>query len=474
MAENGAIVSAAMRIRRFWRATSPVEPAMRVALARRWAGLPAHIRTPSQTLGRWGLGCEGTHGVFPQCNLSCTPCYHSRDANQVRIDGAHTVEQVTLQMRHLEEARGPRANAQLIGGEVSLLAPDDHAAALMAMRAAGREPMSMTNGDFDYEYLRDLVIGPDGRRRLRRVSFAAHFDSMMSGRRGLPRPVSEKDLTPFRRRFAAMFDRLRAEYGVRSFLAHNMTVTPANVDQIADVIRDSREDGYGLFSFQPAAYVGDRRKWRDGYRVVTGDEVWSQIEAGAGTRLPFRALQTGDERCNRTTFGLWVGDMYFPLLDDRDPRDLRVRDAVLDRFGGLSLTPGALSLFLARVARVVVAHPDVVPVALGWAVRMLRKIGVRRLLRHHQIRPMTFVMHSFMDAAQVAPAWEQLQRGETSSDPETRAVQERLQACFYTMAHPETGQLVPACVQHGVLDPEENRELRRLLPLIPAGEACCA
>ena len=35
------------------------------------------------------------------------------------------------------------------------------------------------------------------------------------------------------------------------------------------------------------------------------------------------------------------------------------------------------------------------------------------------------------------------------------------------MAHPENGTLVPACVQHGVLDPAENRALRCLLP-VPA------
>ncbi len=48
-----------------------------------------------------------------------------------------------------------------------------------------------------------------------------------------------------------------------------------------------------------------------------------------------------------------------------------------------------------------------------------------------------------------------------------RATQERLQACSYAMAHPETGELVPACVQHGVLDPGENVALRALLPLAP-------
>ncbi|WP_148083745.1 hypothetical protein [Micromonospora sp. Llam0] len=135
--------------------------------------------------------------------------------------------EVRRQMAHLRRARGPRAHAQLIGGEVSLLPPDDHAAALQVMREHGREPMSMTHGDFDYHYLRTLAIGPGGRRRLRRLSFAAHIDSLMRGRRGAPRPRTETELAPLRRQFADMFHRLRREYGVRAYLAHNMTVTHA-------------------------------------------------------------------------------------------------------------------------------------------------------------------------------------------------------------------------------------------------------
>ena len=78
---------------------------------------------------------------------------------------------------------------------------------------------------------------------------------------------------------------------------------------------------------------------------------------------------------------------------------------------------------------------------------------------------LAFVMHNFMDAAVVRPAWELLQRGEMSAEPEVRAAQERLQACSYAMAHPESDMLVPACAQHGVLDPEENKELVVLLPM---------
>ncbi|MEO7261735.1 MAG: radical SAM domain-containing protein, partial [Jatrophihabitantaceae bacterium] len=288
------------------RLTRPVDEDTATALDARWRGLPEHVRTPSQALGQHAVGCEGTHGVFPKCNLACTPCYHSRDANRVAVSGSHTQNEVRAQMGLLRRVRGPRAHAQLIGGEVSLLPPDDHAATLQIMREHGREPMSMSHGDFDYDYLTALVLGPDGTPRLDRVSFAGHFDSLMFGRRGIEQPAGEAALNPYRQRFTAMFARLRREHGVMFFLAHSMTVSPLNVDQIAQVIRDCHAYGFGLFSFQPAAFIGDDRRWHEGYRDTTADAVWAQVEAGAGTRLPFRALQVGDERCNRTTYGFYI------------------------------------------------------------------------------------------------------------------------------------------------------------------------
>lgn len=78
---------------------------------------------------------------------------------------------------------------------------------------------------------------------------------------------------------------------------------------------------------------------------------------------------------------------------------------------------------------------------------------------------MAFVMHSFMAASVVVPAWEALQRNEISDDPAVAVSQQRLRACSYAMSHPETGELVPACVQHSALDPGENAALRTLLPV---------
>ena len=82
-----------------------------------------------------------------------------------------------------------------------------------------------------------------------------------------------------------------------------------------------------------------------------------------------------------------------------------------------------------------------------------------------RVRPVSYVMHQFMDAADVAPAWEMMRDGVVAADPRLRETQERLAACHYAMGHPDSETLVPACVQHSVLDSQENVELRMLLPL---------
>ena len=449
---------------RWERRTRPVDIASAEAAARRWAELPEVVKTEGQLIGRRSTGCEGTHGVFPACDFACKPCYHSSDANRVRIDGAHTVDEVDAQMTFMRQRRGPAAFAQLIGGEVSLLPADDHAAALATMHAHGRQPMSMTHGDFDDDYLRAVVLRPDGSRRFDHVSFAAHIDSTMFGRRGAKKPTNEAELHPFRARFAAMFDRLQADHGVRSYLAHNMTVTPDNLDEVPEVIRACRQQGWRMFSFQPAAYVGNEQRWRDGFRSFTDDDVWARIEDGAGRSLPYRVLQFGDLRCNRTSWGAFVGDRYVPVLEEDDPSDLAARDSFLRHLPGNYMAEPSTAVKVVRLLRLVARHPRLVGVAAGWARRFVQRAGGVWAFRAG-VRPMTFVMHSFIDAAVVAPAWEMLERGEPSEDPTIHAAQERLQACVYTMAHPDTGQLVPACVQHSVLDPHENRALATALPL---------
>jgi hypothetical protein len=221
--------------------------------------------------------------------------------------------------------------------------------------------------------------------------------------------------------------------------------------------------GFRMFSFQPAAFVGNQARWKDAYRTFSSDEVWKRIEEGAGARLHFRAVQVGDERCNRTAYGLYVGDRYAPVLDEDDARDQRVLGDFLTGFGGMDfVAPPAL--LAARTARAIARRPQILPHGAGWAVRLVRRAGGLGHLRANPPRTITFVMHAFMDARDVRPAWELLEQGVMSDDPRIRATQERLQSCSYAMAHPDDGRLVPACAQHSVLDPDENLRLAELLP----------
>lgn len=328
----------------------------------------------------------------------------------------------------------------------------------------------MTHGDFDADYLRALALDDRGRRRFRRLSFAAHVDSLMRGRTGIPRPRNEVELNPFRERFVEMFRELRRDHGVRFYLAHNMTVTPSNLEQVADVVDEVSSMGFSMLSFQPAAHVGDERRWQGGdYSTVGIDEVWDRLEAGLGQRVAWEALQFGDPRCNRTAFGVRVGDRWVPMFDPDNDADLETRDRALDHLGGINFGGTPPALLAAKLNRVLIRHPGDLAVALGWVRRLVRRSGGLRELvpawRRGRVTPMTYVVHSFMDAADVAPAWKLMQQGVVAEDAGIRATQDRLTACTYTMAHPETGELIPACVQHSVLDPGENEQLRRLLPL---------
>ena len=258
---------------RAWRASRPVHPDTQAALARRWAELPVGVRTDAQLLGRRSVGCEGTHGVLPRCNLACTPCYHAKEAQRVRTDGDHTVTQVEAQMTSLRRIRGTGQHAQLIGGEVSLLDADDHARTLQVMGRHVRKPMSMTHGDFDETYLRRLALDADQRPRLAVLRMAGHFDSLMLGRRGVARPSAERDLDAPRRRFVEMFERLRAEHGVRFDLAPSLLLRdgPPRAGTHGSGLRAARHPG-------PRREPRSARAAADAPRHVTSGEQWAHAE----------------------------------------------------------------------------------------------------------------------------------------------------------------------------------------------------
>uniref|UniRef100_A0A7S0BLU1 Uncharacterized protein n=1 Tax=Rhodosorus marinus TaxID=101924 RepID=A0A7S0BLU1_9RHOD len=438
-------------------------------LRQRYETLPERVKGPSQMLGKVSPGCEGTQGVFPKCTFSCKPCYHSADANHVRIDGIHTAIETARQMEVLDEHRGPHGHCQLIGGEVSLLPPEDHATALAIMKKYGRVPMSFSHGDFTYEYLRDVAVGRNGKRRFDRLDFAVHFDRFMVGRTGIRSPNSEGELNPHRRELLEKFKRLKREHNVDFFVAHNMTVQPGNIGEIASVLEDNLTAGFRLFSFQPAAFQGDNRRWTADYRKVAendGEDVWKEIEKGVGARLPYKVLQMGDSRCNRQCIGFVVASKtknrkFVPVLDDEDPEDMKIRNEFTKNFGSFVMPT---RLLLIKFLRHVIRRPYYLVLFAMWFGRFLKRAGGVRVL-FRGVMFLTIVMHRFMDAENVKAAWDLMELGIDATDPKIRETQERLQACSYGMAQTDQGRVIPACVQHSVYDPLQNKKLREELPL---------
>lgn len=372
-------------------------------------------------------------------------------------------------MDFLQKQRGRVAHCQLIGGEVSLLPAADHARALEVMRFYGRIPMSFTHGDFSYDYLKALALDDDGKPRFRRLDFAVHFDMFMYGRTGIRRPESEAALHEYRARFVEMFRHLEREHGVRSYLAHNVTVQEGNFDQIADVVRELRTYGFRMLSFQPAAATGHRRAPR--LARDDGEGLWAQIEKGAGTALPTSLFQMGDPRCNRVSFCAVVGDgekaRVVPLFDAASAGDQRLRDALMERFGNIALPHAILWL---KGLRVLLRRPWLLFLAFSWFFRFARRCGDLRDVLFGRCRLITFVMHRFMDADDVRKAWALMEAGHDETDeavvsagPRVLETVERLRACSYGMAQVEQGRIVPACVQHSVFDADENKQLAQLL-----------
>ena len=139
-------------------------------------------------------------------------------------------------------------------------------------------------------------------------------------------------------------------------------------------------------------------------------------------------------------------------------------DSFVAAFGGMDFVAPA-PVTAARVVRALASEPRALPRLAGYGARLLRRAGGVRALRKDPPQAITYVMHAFMDAKTVRPAWEAMERGETShADPDVQATIERLRSCSYAMAHPEDGRTVPACAQHSVLDPLENIKLMELLP----------
>ncbi len=429
---------------------TPVLPESRALLDKNWRSLPVALQTPHQMLGRQGNGCGATIGAMPRCDFACRGCYLGEEANKVP---AQPVSEIKAQMLALRPVLGPAGNLQLTDGEVTLRPVEEVIELLQYARSLDLIPMLMTHGDSFRRRpgLLEQLVRDGG---LREVSI--HIDTTQRGRVGEWRKATtEAQLNPLRAEFAELLRATRRVTGLNVRAATTMTVTPDNINGVADVVRWLVEnpDAFFMISFQPIAQVGRteaglgdsvdvERLWREIARGLYGDDSPASVQ-----RLLIGQKWLGHSECNRFVHGVVAQyhdrvpqgaarSRFHPVRQHGDATDERAVDGFLSRFGGVSFRRDSRVEAAARFLGLALRAPmfmvrNVVPFLWHWLRRIdpkspsraIRDIVAGRLTTHGFV----FVSHHFMSRTQL----------------ETPLGQERVKHCVFQV--PINGTLTSMC-----------------------------
>ncbi|HEX8251749.1 MAG TPA: radical SAM protein [Thermoanaerobaculia bacterium] len=417
----------------------PVTAEKRKLLDERWSTLDPAVKLPGQGLGRKATGCGATVGIQPKCDFSCTGCYLGSEANRIP---ALPLAAVLAQLDALRAYLGPKSNVQITDGEVTLRPEEELIAVLRHARNIGVVPMIMTHGDTlrrKPRLLERLIV--DG--FLTEISI--HIDITQRGRDGYRAPLSELELMPLRDEFAEMIRTARRRTGRRLRAAMTLTVTRANLPQIADVVRwtIANRDAFSLISFQPLAQVGRTRKSLEG---VTPQELWTEVGKATrehGLELGGTApLHFGHPDCTRFVPLIAIekkrgGAMKLMQLIRDQPDDVAVMSEFFERgLGGVAFRDDLPLEAAARALGMLRTAPRwFFGRVRQWASARLRnELGMSfgalvasALLRRSRVDGLTLTSHHFMEPAELT----------------TENGRARLDACVFRL--PYRGEMVPMC-----------------------------
>ena len=448
---------------------------------------PEHPDLDGRARARAGRSCRRTSRRPTRCSAGARPAARARTAcsraatspaprattrarpTACASTATTRVTEVDAQMALLRALRGPGQNAQLIGGEVTLLAPDDHAAALQAMHRPRPQADEHVPRRLRLRLPRAARARPAHRRAALRPPLlrrALRLDDVRPPR-DQARARARPSCNPYRARFCEHVPAARAR-------ARRHALPRAQHDGDAaqprpgrrSVIRDCRDMGFRMFSFQPAAFIGNRAAGRTTTarsRPTTCGRRSSAAPARGCTSARCRSATsaatapptaptsaTATCRCStRTTRATGAGSQDF-----------------IAAFGGMDFeAPPAL--LAARLARGFARHPRALPRRrrLGAALRARAPAAPRTVARAPpagaDVRDAR-VHGRARRAAGVggAAARRALRRPAHPRDPGAPAG-------VLLRDGPPGGRArsCPPAPSTRVLDPEENLALQRLLPL---------
>jgi hypothetical protein len=419
----------------------PVSAEKRALLRQRWSGLPPHLRTEWQVVGRQFTHCAYTMGPA-YCALGCSHCYLPKNANGTPLP---TLAEMRAQIDANRALVGHAGGLQITGGDVvdaywRANRAEELVEIVRYAADAGVVPMLMTHGQV-------LLDRPDYLERLVRHGrlrhLAIHIDTTQAGRVGYPAAHvgSEEALHPLREAFVGLVLGVRRSTGVSLRAALTVTVTRDNIEGIPDILRwllaePRRLSVFRTLSVQTEANVG---RTRVSHRPVNADEVWKAVCDGAGLDLPRDNLWFGHPDCSNMTTLLvrYPEGRVFNAIPS-DPPSRQFWGEILRVFGGVgSRGADGLDANLRRLA-LVARHPLMLTRIVGYLLRRMREehVGPSLLVdaARGRLRGLNIIQHNFMN-------------GDELAEPRSDKVQERLAACSFREAVRRDGEwvAVPMC-----------------------------
>jgi molybdenum cofactor biosynthesis enzyme MoaA len=348
---------------------------------------------PGQVAGRrYPIGCVSLE-ITQRCNLDCTACYLSEDAELLRDP---PLEALLRRIVDLRARYGPDTDVQISGGEPTLRKRHELRAIVAAVAAAGMRSSLFTNGLLvTRELLAELAAAG--------LTDVAYHVDLTQQHRGY---ASEGELNALRERMIA------CARGLPLQVMFNTTVNAANVHEVPALVRffARHADAVRFVAFQMQADTGRGDSGARG-AVVNQDSLIAAIRTGAGAALDFDVLTAGHRACNRFAMAWVVGERMHDALAERETvRRLMAASADI-RIDRRSRAAALRSLAAGFAARPALWLPTA-----GWLARNLWRIRADLSAARGRLNKLSFLIHNFMDARSLE--------------------RERLEACVFMAATP--------------------------------------
>lgn len=364
---------------------------------------------------RYPIGCVSLE-VTQRCNLDCTACYLSDDAELLRDP---PLSELLRRIADIRARYGPDTDVQVSGGEPTLRKRHELRAVVAAIAAAGMRSSLFTNGLLvTRELLADLAAAG-----LTDVAFHVDTTQLHRGYR------SEVELNALREQMIA------CARGLPLQVMFNTTVHAGNLHEVPEIVRFfARHAAQVRFvAFQLQADTGRGTLGARG-TVVDQASVIAAIRTGAGVPLDFDVLTAGHRQCNRFAMAWVLGDRLHDALAERATVQRLVAAS-----SGIRIDRRTPVTAVASLLGGVLRRPRLWAPALGWALRSAWRVKGDLLRARLRVRKLSILIHNFMDARHLD--------------------RERLDACVFMAATPEGP--MPMCE----FNARRSEILNRPLPL---------